>query len=161
MFRKYFPVPSKLRSHQLQERVPIVSHTIFLIFASASLLISPLSVHLLRLSASARVALRFMQRLLTWSFPVSDQMHAWGDPDPECHDSWRTRLQLHHHWYYRIPSRLRELHCCKRMRKCSLSFTLTMWLNHMAQQDLMLFDLFAALQDAGIISPVKTGSRLF
>lgn len=36
-----------------------------------------------------------------------------------------------------------------------------MWLNHMAQQDLMLFDLFAALQDAGIISPVKTGSRLF
>ncbi|KAH9944758.1 amidase signature enzyme [Amylocystis lapponica] len=27
--------------------------------------------------------------------------------------------------------------------------------------DLMLFDLFAALQDAGIIGPVKTGTRLF
>ena len=28
-------------------------------------------------------------------------------------------------------------------------------------QDLMLFDLIAALQDAGIVRPVKTGSRLF
>ena len=28
-------------------------------------------------------------------------------------------------------------------------------------QDLMLFNLFAALQDAGIVRPVGTGSRVF
>lgn len=28
-------------------------------------------------------------------------------------------------------------------------------------QDLVLFDLFGDLQDAGVIRPVKTGSRLY
>ena len=75
--------------------------------------------------------------------------------------SWRVTLQLYGHKYHRSAPRHYQFHHPEELRTF---FPSPMANDHAYEyfaQDLMLFSLFSALQDAGIISPVKTGQSMF